>query len=326
MPARFIRCKTFSSLIFVFCTVAGYTQQPDSLLKKLDSLEKKADTAGQVNVINPVAYNETTRINVPAYGTLLASNLKQQFSAPFRSSKKDWVNVAKFALVTGALAFADRPLQRAALRWRKSSTTVRDVSGFITEFGGRYEGFTLAAFGAYGFIFKKEKMRTTTLLATQAYITGAAVGMLAKYITGRQRPGYFGADSSLARATFHGPFSIFSTKYNGNTFGSSFPSGHTTVAFAAATVFAMEYRDKPIIPIMAYTAASLIGISRVTENKHWATDVLVGAALGYVSGRQVVNNYHRYAKIKNDEKRKGKLTFNLQYTGGQLLPGMVYKF
>ncbi|MES2880548.1 MAG: phosphatase PAP2 family protein [Bacteroidota bacterium] len=313
-------------LLFVSCTVSGYTQQPDSLLKKLDSLEKKADTAGQVNIINPIAYNETTRINVPVYFTLLASNMKQQFTAPFRASKKDWGNVAKFALVTGALAFADRPLQKAALRWRKSSGTVRNVSGFITEFGYRYEVVTLAVFGAYGFIFKQEKMRTTTLLASQAFITGSAVGMLSKYITGRQRPGYFGADSTLARATFHGPFSVFGTKYNGNTFGSSFPSGHTTVAFAAATVFAMEYRDKPIIPIIAYSAASLIGISRVTENKHWATDVLVGAALGYLSGRQVVNNYHRYAKIKNDEKRKGKLTFNLQYTGGQLVPGMVYKF
>jgi hypothetical protein len=88
----------------------------------------------------------------------------------------------------------------------------------------------------------------------------------------------------------------------------------------------MEYKDKPWVPVFAYSAASLIGISRITENKHWATDVLVGAALGYISGRQVVNNYHRYAKIQNENKRKGQLIFNLQYLYGQWLPGIVYTF
>jgi membrane-associated phospholipid phosphatase len=82
-----------------------------------------------------------------------------------------------------------------------------------------------------------------------------------------------------------------------------FLRGHTTLAFAAATVYAMEYRNKPLIPVLAYTAASLIGLSRITENKHWATDVVAGAALGYLSGRQVVNNYHRYAKLKAPQQK-----------------------
>jgi membrane-associated phospholipid phosphatase len=98
------------------------------------------------------------------------------------------------------------------------------------------------------------------------------------------------------------------------------------VAFAAATVFAMEYKDKPIVPILAYAAASLVGVSRITENKHWATDVLVGAGLGYLSGRQVVNNYHRYARLKAPKQKGNTVSFNLQYMYGQLVPGIVYTF
>jgi hypothetical protein len=87
----------------------------------------------------------------------------------------------------------------------------------------------------------------------------------------------------------------------------------------------MEYHDRPIIPIVAYSAATLIGLSRITENKHWASDVFVGAALGYLCGRQVVNNYHRYSKLQK-QKQKQSLSFNLNYLDGKLLPGLVYKF
>jgi len=64
-------------------------------------------------------------------------------------------------------------------------------------------------------------------------------------------------------------------------------------------------------------------LSRITENKHWASDVFVGAVLGYLCGRQVVNNYHRYAKL---QKQKQSLSFNMDYLNGKLLPGFVYRF
>ena len=188
-----------------------------------------------------------------------------------------------------------------------------------------YEGYTLAALGAYGLIFKNEKLKTTTLLATQAYITGGAVGSVLKFVSGRTRPSYYDAGME-AEPKFLGPFSRTSRDASGKKVYSSFPSGHTTVAFAAATVFASEYKNKPIVPIIAYTAASLIGVSRITENKHWATDVFVGAAIGFLTGKQVVNNYHRYAKLKSAEKLKNAVSFHLNYSYGHWEPGLVYKF
>ncbi len=88
----------------------------------------------------------------------------------------------------------------------------------------------------------------------------------------------------------------------------------------------MEYKTTPWVPIVSYSAASLIGLSRITENKHWATDVFAGAALGYLCGRQVVNNYHRYATIKAHPKKHGTVSFDLQYWNDQLQPKLVYTF
>jgi membrane-associated phospholipid phosphatase len=187
------------------------------------------------------------------------------------------------------------------------------------------EVLAAATLGTYGLVFKKDKEKTTTLLATQAYITGAAIETMVKYLTSRQRPSYYDAVTGLNSHVFHGPFYHFLKKDNASYV--SFPSGHTTVAFAAATVFAMEYKDIWFVPIISYSAAASIGISRIVQNQHWISDVLVGAALGFLTGRQVVNNYHRYSKIQLEKaKKKNTVSFSLNYFNGTMMPGIIYTF
>lgn len=66
----------------------------------------------------------------------------------------------------------------------------------------------------------------------------------------------------------------------------SFPSGHTALAFAAATYVATRYGDQmgPYVPYL-YGAAALTGLARVAADKHYAGDVLAGAALGWGMAR-----------------------------------------
>jgi membrane-associated phospholipid phosphatase len=306
----------------ILLSFTSYCRQTNTLFPKLDSLSAKTDSAGgQKNNTNPKAYNERPTLTPSSYVTSLATNLKQSFTKPLHMTGRDWGNLGKFAAVAGALAFADEPIQQRALQFRKDNPEFLSTSTFITNFGGAYEGYVLASFGAYGFAFHNEKMKNTTLLATQAYITGAAIQTVVKLIGGRTRPSYYDANVE-AEPSFLGPF--------GNAGGlknsSSFPSGHTTVAFAAATVFAMEYKNKPWVPIVAYSSASIIGLSRITENKHWATDVFVAAALGYLTGRQIANNYHRYERLKATKQKKSTLSFNLQYNNRVIMPGLMYKF
>lgn len=68
----------------------------------------------------------------------------------------------------------------------------------------------------------------------------------------------------------------------------SFPSGHTSTAFAAATVLQSHYGLKAGIP--AYGIASFIGASRMASKAHHLSDVVAGAGLGYLVGRTVVSH------------------------------------
>ena len=66
----------------------------------------------------------------------------------------------------------------------------------------------------------------------------------------------------------------------------SFPSGHASNAFALAAVAERHYGWKAGLP--AYTLASLVAVSRLQRNKHYLSDVMAGATLGYIVGRTVV--------------------------------------
>ena len=64
----------------------------------------------------------------------------------------------------------------------------------------------------------------------------------------------------------------------------SFPSGHTATAFMMATMLSKEYRHKsPWISVGAYTVAAATGLSRIANNRHWMSDVMVGAGIGVLS-------------------------------------------
>ncbi len=64
----------------------------------------------------------------------------------------------------------------------------------------------------------------------------------------------------------------------------SFPSGHTATAFMAATMLHKEYGCRsPWFSIGAYTVATATGVSRVLSNRHYISDVLVGAGIGILS-------------------------------------------
>ena len=104
----------FSILLLLF-PIISYAQEPvkaDTLIKKLDSLKEKKNIEGVKpnNDINPAAYTENTNLDFKTYFILLGSNIKQQFTTPFHTTKKNWLKVGGFAVATAALTFADKPI------------------------------------------------------------------------------------------------------------------------------------------------------------------------------------------------------------------------
>ena len=66
--------------------------------------------------------------------------------------------------------------------------------------------------------------------------------------------------------------------------GRSFPSGHSASSFAFATAIAHRYPDKKWLKLAAYGLATGVALSRYPAKRHYASDILVGSALGYVTG------------------------------------------
>ncbi len=127
---------------------------------------------------------------------------------------------------------------------------------------------------------------TDGVRALEAVAASSAVTFLVKGLVGRARP--YASQENSANTSFGRGFS-------GNSDYQSFPSGHTTAAFAFASSVTARVaqrdaaRARWLGPLL-YGAAALTGYSRMYDNKHWASDVLAGAAIGTVSGLLVVRH------------------------------------
>jgi membrane-associated phospholipid phosphatase len=125
---------------------------------------------------------------------------------------------------------------------------------------------------------------------TEAVLMGEAVTGILKGTLGRARP-FVSNDTNPSDWRLASGFS------NGDR--KSFPSGHSTTAFAAASAVTAEVtRWWPksvwyVAPVM-YGGATMVGLSRMYHNRHWASDVALGAAIGTFSGRKVVEYSHRH--------------------------------
>ncbi|MBR3681910.1 MAG: phosphatase PAP2 family protein [Tidjanibacter sp.] len=88
-----------------------------------------------------------------------------------------------------------------------------------------------------------------------------------------------GVAASLA-VVYAGKFGIGRLRPDGSRHN-SFPSGHTAMAFSSATILHREYGHlSPWVSVAGYSVATVTGISRMLNNRHWLTDVLVGASVG----------------------------------------------
>lgn len=135
-----------------------------------------------------------------------------------------------------------------------------------------------AVAGSFYFFGRKNgdaRARETGLLVAEAAIDSTIVYGGLKTITQRGRP----ADGRERSEFFDG--------------GSSFPSGHSTQAWAAATIIASEYHDRRSVQIAAFATATAVSFARFAGQKHYLSDVLAGSALGYGIGKYVYHKRHR---------------------------------
>ena len=126
-----------------------------------------------------------------------------------------------------------------------------------------------------GLLTHNQHQRETGFLSGQAAIDSLLAVEALKYAMGRQRP---------LQGAGTGPF--FRS-------GASFPSEHAAGAWSIASIVAHEY-PSPFMKFISYGMATAISASRVTAKQHFPSDVLVGAALGYLTSEYVYHKHHSY--------------------------------
>lgn len=189
-----------------------------------------------------------------------------------------WYHVAVVFGAIGASMALDEPIQRYAQEHRSSVSD--DISTVFRQPGEPlfYGGIAAGTFGI-GLVSGNADIRRTggRMMASVALAGIFMAG--GKRLIGRSRP------NENAGAFVYHPFTSLRDSA-GITTRSSMPSGHTTAAFALATTVAADVHN-PIVDVLIYTFAAGTGFSRISDNRHWLSDVLAGMALGVTSGKLV---------------------------------------
>jgi len=208
-----------------------------------------------------------------------------------------------FAAGTVALLPLDRELAR---NFRKPANqadpTLRDAASFFNFMGQPAPVIIGPSLYLAGRLTHRRQLAALGLHSTEAILLGGSITSILKVATGRARP-YVSGDSTPDSYAFLRGF-------KGNQY-QSFPSGHTTAAFSLAAAMTAETSHwidevdawpgwKVVIGSTLYGGAALVGLARMYDDRHWASDVMAGAAIGTFSGIKVVRYAYRHPDNRVD--------------------------
>ncbi|HSM98626.1 MAG TPA: phosphatase PAP2 family protein [Gallionella sp.] len=200
-------------------------------------------------------------------------DVKHVLTAPTRWQDQEWQNLGLAAVgVIGVAAIIDRPVRD---EMRRHAPNNNRFMLKVERFGAEYSIGVLGGFYLAGVIGNETAADVARDGLAASIIASGMITPTLKFITGRARP-----RENAGIAKFH-PFSI------GYSPNSSFPSGHTTQAFALASVIANHY-EETWVTCASYSVAGLVGVARSYHDAHFASDVLSGALIGTLVGKSVV--------------------------------------
>jgi PAP2 superfamily len=212
----------------------------------------------------------------------ILSGMGHYVTSPLRFDRGDWLVAGSVLAGTGLLMTQDGAIHdRLHAGGRESYNG--DVWDVPTVFGDLIGAGGLAAvlYGV-GLATESDRMRVTGRLIVESIASAGMTAFTVRVLSGRSRP-FTGSDPWHFR-----PIGWIHDHQ-------SFPSGHTTTAFALGTVLA-ERIGTLWSRVGFYSLATLCGVARVRNNQHWPSDVAMGGVLGITAGLQA---------IRREEQRNG---------------------
>jgi membrane-associated phospholipid phosphatase len=220
--------------------------------------------------VAPARDDRPSRFERRLFSNLLEDQ-KAIWTSPRQFRAKDLRWFAPLGTITG-LSFAYDP--QISKRFVNKGTHVKTFQSFSTAGALTFVGLGAGAY-LWGVRTGDDRMRETGVLSAEAVADAMAFGTVLKYSSQRQRPGIG-----------NGQGDFFAT-----TSSPSLPSDHALIAWSAASVIAHEYPGWAT-KLGVYGLASAVSIARVAGDKHFASDVLVGSAAGWLIGRHVYKAHH----------------------------------
>lgn len=185
---------------------------------------------------------------------------------------------------SAGVSLIDEPVMREIGKFRSPEGTTQRASVIAASLGGFVPLTVGSLLWAGGAVSHNVVVRHIGMESTQAVMLSGALTIGIKGLVGRSRP----------NATPDDPDQYYPGRGFFDASRASFPSGHTSAAFALATVLSRELSGrypakKWLIRSALYGAAGSVGLARMYQNAHWPSDVVTGAALGTLSGMQALS-------------------------------------
>lgn len=206
-------------------------------------------------------------------------------------TRRDAWTAATFVVTTVAMFPLDRRLaQRLQDRHVKENQLFENAAVAVEQITSPGSYLIGGGLWAVGRLSDNERMADLGWHGTEAILVSTGTFVVLKGLFGRARPETVDAEDPrsfrLGRGFGGGPYA-------------SFPSGHAGTAFAAAAAVTSETsrwwpRSKWYVGTAMYGGATMVALSRMYDNKHWASDVVMGAAIGTFAGAKVVRYHHSH--------------------------------
>ncbi|BDQ04290.1 phosphatase PAP2 family protein [Ignavibacterium sp.] len=198
---------------------------------------------------------------------------KNIFQAPSKFDNKDWITFGSLIALTASATLLDEDNREF---WLNNKSQTLD---YISEFGRIYGEISYAGIFAGtlyfgGRITKNKDLTVTGRMLIEGLFYAGVTTTLIKFVSGRSRP--YKNDGHL-------DFRFFQTT-NDYT---SFPSGHSTVAFTTSTILS-DRIDNTYATIALYSFALSTVWQRMYSDNHWLSDTIMGALIGYFIGKAVI--------------------------------------
>ncbi|MFZ0521839.1 MAG: capsule assembly Wzi family protein [Candidatus Acidiferrales bacterium] len=199
----------------------------------------------------------------------MAEDQRQIWTSPARLRPVDAEWIMPLGLAAAGLFATDTEFSKHLSNSPNRLKFSRDFSNYgVGAMGGVVGGLYL-----WGELSHNDHASETGILAGEAALNSLGVVYALQYALGRERP--------------------LKNNYRGNFWsgGNSFPSEHAAAAWSIASVVAHEYPG-PLTRVLAYGMATAVSFARIDSKQHFPSDVLIGSAIGWLSGELVYRANH----------------------------------